>query len=55
MDCKNTYGTKFKIKYGHPDMDKMVCMPGDQFIDSVAWLKELLVILTEDLNRAKRK
>lgn len=52
-DCINGSGTEYKLKFtdkgsGKPrdhGFDKMVCMPGDQFIDSVAWVQELLVVL----------
>lgn len=53
MDCINSFGTKFKISYASKEMDKHICIPGDQFIDTMAWMKELIVIMTEDLKRSK--
>jgi hypothetical protein len=54
-DCINGSGTQYKLKFTDKGsgkakdhgFDKMICMPGDQFIDSVAWVQELLVILSK--------
>lgn len=55
MDCRNPYGTEYVLKFDNPEIDKMVAMPGDQFIDSVQWLNEFLIILTKDLKHSKQK
>jgi len=54
-DCTNAYGTSFDVKFtdkgsgkkGEKGFDKMVCIPGDQFVDSVSWVRELLINLTK--------
>lgn len=59
-DCINSSGTEYKLKFtdkgsGKPKdhgFDKMICIPGDQFIDGVAWMQELLTALTQG---AKKK
>lgn len=54
-DCINSYGTEFPLKFTDKGsgkakdlgFDKMVCIPGEQFIDAAAWLQELLVMATK--------
>jgi len=59
--CVNGYGTEYEIKFtdagtgkdGDRGFDKQICMPGQQFVDSVAWVKELLTILTQEGTKKK--
>ncbi len=48
MDCINSSGTEFFIKFQDKDIHDHVCMPAKQFIDATAWLQELIVIMTKD-------
>lgn len=47
MDCINSQGTEFFIKFQDKDIDKHVCMPAKQFVDATAWLQELIVVITK--------
>lgn len=47
MDCINSSGTEFFIKFQDKDINNHVCIPGKQFIDATAWLQELIVIMTK--------
>lgn len=47
MDCINSSGTEFFVKFQDKDIDKHVCMPGAQFIDATAWLQELIIVMTK--------
>lgn len=47
----NSSGTKFTFKFtdrnkdGTYQFDKWICAPGDQVIDAVDWVQDLLVVI----------
>lgn len=51
LDCINSHGTEFEITFKDPDADKHVCIPGDQFVDMLSWIKEFMTILTSNATR----
>ncbi len=51
LHAENSYGTKYDVPFNHPDFKGWVCMPGAQFIDSTAWVQELLSAITNGVKR----
>lgn len=47
LDCINSSGTEFFLKFSDKDIDKHICIPGKQFIDATAWLQELIIVMTK--------
>ena len=56
MYCQNTKNTRFKIKLSSSAIDKMICMPGEDFIKNAAYTKKVLNHFMQvlDVEKAKR-
>lgn len=56
MDCENTKGTSYNIPFSSPSVDKMICMPGPDYLDMISWQKKVFIEMMKaiDFEKAKR-